>query len=160
MRWSKLRKLVEDSFAESVRGRVQVYSTRYRCSCGRGWVTIDGEELANLCTELSDLKYGAIFHETTKVTCAKHSAVKDEERASGNTVEPGEFSRFDLHAACWEYVHSSVNDSLGSENPLVVSLAVLHAGVGKGRLRKLSTQQLHPLTSALLNFRMKAEHLT
>ncbi|MCA1566464.1 MAG: hypothetical protein LC803_12650 [Acidobacteria bacterium] len=159
MRWSKLKKLVEDSFAESVRGRVHVYSTRYKCSCGRGWLTIDGEEVANLCTELSGLKYGAIYHETTKVECAKHPAVKDEERVSGNRVEPGEFSRFDLHEACWEYVHTGVNDSLKSENPLVVSLAVLNAKVGKSRLRKLSTRQLHPLTSVLLDFRMKAERI-
>ncbi len=160
MRWSKLRKLVEDSFAESGRGRVHVYSTRYQCSCGRGWVTIDGKELANLCTFLSGSKYRAIYHETTKTECLKHPAVKDEERGIGNAVEPGEFSRFDLHEACWEYVHSSINDSLNSENPLVVSLAVLNAKVGKSRLRKLSSQQLHPLTNALLDFRMKAEQIS
>jgi hypothetical protein len=159
MRWSKLRKLVEDSFAESVRGRVHVYSTRYQCSCGRGWITIDGEELANLCTLLSGLKYAALYHETTPTVCLKHPAVRDEDRATGNAVEPGEFSRFDLHEACWEYIHSSVNDSLDSGNPLVASLAVLNAKVGKGRLKKLSTRQLHPLTSALLNFRLKAERV-
>jgi hypothetical protein len=159
MRWSKLRKLVEDSFAESVRGRVHVYSTRYQCSCGRGWLTIDGEELANLCSLLSGSRYRAFYHETTKTECRKHPAVKDEERKIGNAVEPGEFSRFDLYEACWAYVHSNVNDSLKSENPLVVSLAVLDYRVGKGRLRKLSAQPLHPLTSALLDFRMKVEHI-
>src|ERR1044072_4954234 len=89
MRWSKLKKLVEGSFAESVRGRVHVYSTRYQCSCGRGWITVDGEELAELNTEISGRKYQAIYHETTKTECARHAAVPDERRTSGNVVEPG-----------------------------------------------------------------------
>ena len=159
MRWSKLRKIVEDGFADSVRGRVRVYSTRYQCSCGRGWITVDGKEIADLSTLLSGTKYRAFYHEATKTVCAKHPAVRDEGRTPGNTVEPGEFSRFDLHEACWEYIHSSVNDALSSKNPLIVSLAVLNSKVGKTRLRRLSGRRLHPLTKALLDFRMNAEHI-
>ncbi len=121
---------------------------------------MDGEELAELNTEISGRKYQAIYHETTRTECARHAAVPDEERTSGNVVEPGEFSRFDLHEACWEYIHSSVNSSLASENPLIVSLAVLNEKVGKTRLRKMRTQKLHPLTRALLEIRMKAEGIT
>ena len=157
MRWSKLKKLVEDSFADSVRGRVRVFSTHYDCSCGRGWITVDGKELANLCTETSGAKYRAVFHETTNTIYAKHPAVPDEERNPNNIVEPGEFSRFDLHIACWDYAHQSVADSLNSENPLIASLAVLNSKVGKGRLAKVAAKDLHPLTRALLNFRLKAE---
>lgn len=157
MKWSKLRKLVEDTFAESVRGRVQIHSTRYRCSCGRGWITIDGEELVDLSTILSGTIYRSIYHEATRTDCARHPAVPDEARKPGNLVEPGEFSRFDLHEACWEYIHSSVNDSLKSNNPLIVSLAVLNAKVGRGRLNRLDGRTLHPLTRALLEVRLKAE---
>ena len=157
MKWSKLKKLVEDTFADSIRGRVHVYSTRYRCSCGRAWFTVDSKELVDLSTMLSGLIYRCIYHEATNTDCVKHPAVPDETREPGNLVEPGEFSRFDLHEACWEYVHSSVNDSLKSGNPLIVSLAVLNSKVGKGRLGKLAQSQLHPLTRALLEFRLAAE---
>jgi len=121
---------------------------------------VDGEELADLNTEISGRKYHAFYHETTKTRCAKHPAVPDEERTEGKLVEPGEFSRFDLHKACWEYIHSSVNASLGSENPLIASLAVLNEKVGKTRLRKMQTEKPHPLTKALLDVRMKAEVIT
>lgn len=157
MKWSKLKKLVEDSFAGSVRGRVQIYSTHYQCSCGRGWITVDGEELVDLSTMLTDLIYRCFYHEATRTDCVTHPAVPDEARKPGNLVEPGEFSRFDLHEACWEYIHSSVNDSLKSNNPLIISLAVLNAKVGKGRLKRLAGQKLHPLTRALLEVRLKAE---
>ncbi|HZB44799.1 MAG TPA: hypothetical protein VE360_06130 [Pyrinomonadaceae bacterium] len=148
---------MEETFAGSVRGRVKIHSTRYDCSCGRGWITFDGEELVDLSTMLSGLIYRCQYHEATKTDCATHPAVPDEARVPGNLVEPGEFSRFDLHEACWEYVHSSVNDSLDSDNPLVVSLAALNAKVGKGRLSKLAERKLHPLTRALLEIRSRAE---
>jgi hypothetical protein len=157
MKWSKLKKQVEDSFAESIKGRVHIYSTHYQCSCGRGWITVDGEELVDLSTMLTGLIYRCAYHEATKTDCATHPAVPDEDRKPGNLVEPGEFSRFDLHEACWEYIHSSLNASLSSKHPLIVSLAVLNAKVGKGMLKKLAEQKLHPLTRALLEIRLKAE---
>jgi hypothetical protein len=157
MRWSKLKKLVEDTFAENVKGRVHIYSTHYQCSCGRGWITVDGKELVDLSTMLSGLIYRCQYHEATNTDCATHPAVPDNERKPDNLVEPGEFSRFDLHEACWDYIHSSVNDSLSSHNPLIVSLAVLNAKVGKGRLERTASRRLHPLTRALLEIRLAAE---
>ncbi len=158
MRWSKVKKLVENSFADGVKGRVKVYSTHYSlCRCGRGWITVDKKELVNLCTEQSRNKYKALFHEASNVSCAVHSAVLDKDRTPNKLVEDGEFSRFDLHQACWDYLHQSIKDSLESKNPLIKSLAVLNAKVGKGRLSKLAEQNLHPLTRALLDFRFKAE---
>jgi hypothetical protein len=157
MRWSKLKKLVEDTFADSVRGRVHIYSTRYRCACGRAWFTLDGKELVDLSTIVSGLIYRCIYHEATNTDYAKHPAVSDETRRPGKLIEPGEFSRFDLHGACWEYVHSNINDSLKSANPLIVSLVVLNSKVGKGRLGKLAKRELQPLTRALLEFRVAAE---
>ena len=158
MNWSKVKKLVESSFAESVRKRVKIYSTHYSlCSCGRGWITVDKKELVNLCTERSRNKYKSLFHEVSNVSCATHSAILDEERTPNNLVEEGEFSRFDLHIACWDYLHQSIKDSLESENPLIKSLAVLNAKVRKGRLKKIAEQNLHPLSRALLDFRIEAE---
>ncbi len=157
MRWSKVKKLVEDSFAESVKRRVQIYSTHYQCSCGRGWITIDGKELVDLSTMLSSMIYRCAYHEVTNVPYPKHAAVPDDERTPDKLVEDGEFSRFDLHVACWDYLHQSIKDSLESANPLIKSLAVLNAKVGKGRLGEIAKQNLHPLTRALLNFRLEAE---
>lgn len=47
MRWSKLKSLVEEKIADSVRGRIAINSTRYgNCTCGRAWLTVDGKEVA------------------------------------------------------------------------------------------------------------------
>lgn len=157
MRWSKVKKLVEDSFAEGIKNRVQIYSTHYQCSCGRGWITIDGKELVDLSTMLSSMIYRCAYHETTNTVFPKHSAVPDENRTPNKLTEDGEFSRFDLHIACFDYLHQSIKDSIESKNPLIKSLAVLNAKVGKGRLSEIAKQNLHPLIRALLNFRIEAE---
>lgn len=157
MRWSKVKKLVEESFADSVRGRVAVHSTWYRCRCGRGWITIDGKEIVDLSTHAAWQKYDAFYHESTKTTWPKHPPVPVEERIPGHLVEKGEFSRFDLHEACWEYLHSNVHQLLDSDNPLLVALAVLNAKVGRRRLAQFDQEKLHPLPRALLLFRIEAE---
>lgn len=160
MRWSKVKQLVEERFAKRVQGRVHVYSTHYQCPCGRGWITIDREELVDFSTMLSGLKYHALYHETTKTPCARHPAIRDEDRTPGNLVEPGEFSRFDLHKACWEFLHTSIDQALASPNPLLVALALLDARVGKRRLQKVQAETLHPLANALFKFRKQVEGMT
>ena len=55
MRWSKLRQRVEAMFAEGVRGRVELRTTRYEKAhdrFGRSWITVDGREVANMCNAL------------------------------------------------------------------------------------------------------------
>jgi len=45
MRWSKLKQQLESRFAPSVRGRVELFQTRYRHahdSLGEAWLTLDG----------------------------------------------------------------------------------------------------------------------
>lgn len=158
MRWSKVRKLVEESFAESVRGRVMVHSTRNICDCGYARIEVDGKPLAIFDTVVSLGRFRSQYHEASNVDPRiAHAAIRDDERTTGALVEPGEFSRQDFYMACWEYLDSSVNDSLASANPLIVSLAVLNARVGKQRLRRMSGTKLHPLTRALLEFRVEAE---
>jgi hypothetical protein len=73
-------------------------------------------------------------------------------------MEPGEFSGDDLMLACWAYLHLyTLNEALISPNPILAALAVLNAKVGWHRLRRISERRLHPLSRALLDFRLAAE---
>src|SRR4051812_28421733 len=50
MKWSKLKQQVESMFAESVRGRVALWTTRYEKAhdrFGRSWITVDGREIVS-----------------------------------------------------------------------------------------------------------------
>ena len=162
MRWSKVRKLVEQSFAESVRGRVTVHGTLYSsytaCQCGRGWIAIDGKDRADMQSLLQWPHFQAIGRSTNEWG---HPIIDAAERHEGCLVEPGEFTRAQLFEACWDYIHSNPHACLESDNHLIRSLAVLNAKVGKNRLKTVAeSDDLHPLTRALLEFRMQCEGLT
>ncbi len=53
MRWSKLKKQVEDFICPCLRGRVEFWVTNYRKAhdqMGRAYITVDGKEVINMCT--------------------------------------------------------------------------------------------------------------
>lgn len=162
MQWSKLKQNIEGKFAESVRNRVEIFSTHYnkpKTTSGRAWITIDGVEVVNLSTLESGLVYRCIYHETTPTNCKTHPAIREEERTTGLLTEKGEFSRFDLHNCCWEYLQLTVDEALEHDSPLINLLAILDKRLGKRRLVLIAKDGLHPLVKAFLEFRLEAEGL-
>ena len=162
MQWSKLKQTIESKFADNVKGRVEFFSTTYRkpnSNDGRGWITIDKKEIVNFATIKSWWNFNAFFHEATQTNCITHPAVEDSERTPGQLIEEGEFSRFDLHNCCWEYLNLTVEEGLEHKSPLINSIAVLDKRLGKRRLVTLDKDKLHPLTKSLLEFRLLVENL-
>lgn len=160
MKWSKLKYNIESRFADSVRGRVEIFSTRYNkpnSSTGRGWITIDGVEIANFSTMKSGEIYRCVYHEATPTDCKTHPAVRMEDRTPGALIEEGEFSRFDLHNCCFDYLNLSIEEALDHPSPIVNFLAMLDGRLGKRRLTKFDTNKLHPLVRKLYEFRAQCE---
>ena len=159
-----MRKLVRESFADSVRDRVDVHvsnadprGTAFADECKVGWITVDGEVVAHFDPHrLRRLTLSLPSSEEN--TSARRSSLIVQPRAR-QAVPPGaELGAFlDFTRACWEYLHSNLNESLSSSDPFVSSLAVLNAKVGRQRLQRMSNWNLHPLTRAMLEFRMLAE---
>jgi hypothetical protein len=156
--------LVQESFADSVRDRVSVHVTnadprgvRWQDRCKQGWISVDGAVVAHIDP-----------HGLRKLTLSLPVPGKNTEHRRvmlivqprpGQKVPSGaEVGTFlDFPEACWEYLHSNLNESLHSSDPFVSSLAVLNAKVGRQRLHRMSTWNLHPLTRAMLDFRIEAE---
>jgi hypothetical protein len=152
MRWSKVKSLVEKRFAPSLKKRLSINSTRYgNCTCGRAWLTLDGEEIANFCTRAHDNK------NLEQLTASKKSIAKFEKMP----VEYGELSRQDAYRACWAFLHElSLEQALNDEDPLVQTLAIIDSRLGKRRLREVDSRALHPLALKLWKIRMEAEGLS
>lgn len=145
MRWSKLKTLVEARFAKSIAGRVAIFSAAYgNCTCGRAWITVDGQEIANFCTR----------------AYANHHYLNMETKVKVLPFGQAELSRQDAYASCWSFVHDMTNEeALADEDPLVQSLAVLDSRMGKRRIVKVNWMALHPLAQVLLCFRLQCEGL-
>jgi hypothetical protein len=135
-----------------MKGRITVHSTRYSsytdCRCGRGWIELDGREIAGLNT-------AEAWHPASPY--AGRGPITESERIPGHLHEKAEFTRFDLHDACWEYVHSNAHASLSSAAPLLRGLAVLHGKVGRNRLESHLASETHPLVRHLAEMRLQAE---
>lgn len=140
MRWSKVRKRIESEFAPELQNRVCVHITRehFRSRCGRGWITIDGKEIANFC----DWSY--------YYTYAGHKETYKDALAGY-----GEFRAWDFKEACWEILHDGIEPAIQSGDDLKMSLVVLHRRFGKRRLQELINRKesLHPLVRFLAQFR-------
>ena len=153
MKWSKLKSLVEQRFSKRLAGRISIYSTRYgNCTCGRAWLTLDGEEIANFCTR-------AYFKRRLRSERGLPSdtpAVDDSNVPFGY----GEFTRQDAYRACWAFLHDlSIDQAIADPDPLVQALAVLDSRIGKQRLSQLDATKMHPLVQELLRVRLVAEGL-
>lgn len=162
MKWSKLKQTIESNFADKVKGRVHLFSTRYTkpdSTTGRAWITIDGVQIVNMSTMKSGEIYRCIYHEATPTDCVTHPAVDDLERTPGKLIEEGEFSRFDLHNCCWAYLNMNIEDALQHDSPIINMLAMIDKRLGKRRLSQITTKDLHPLVARLLNFRLEVEGL-
>ncbi len=154
MRWTKLKKKVEENSAESIGKRVAIHSAAYgACSCGHAWITFDGEIIANFCTRAfyNRYKYGNKDDD---------QGVSSEQAQKYKTqfVEYGEISRQDVYKACWSFIHDlSFDDALQSDDPLIQTLAVLDKRLGKRRYSQIQDKALHPLAKKLFEIRIACE---
>lgn len=162
MKWSKLKKLVEERVAPSLRKRFAINSTRYGdCTCGHAWITIDKKVVANFCTRafwLTRPTYDEDRGRWIRGQTPEHLSNETRRFYDEQPVEFGELSRQDAYRSCWAFVHDlSIEESLASDDPLIQSLAVIDSRVGKGRLSRIETKNLHPLAQRMLAVRSDSE---
>ena len=135
MRWSQLKHRVESTFADEVRGRVQLYTTHYRGGSSfihgferHSWITIDGKPIINM---------------------HRHQSAGDiyPDHGDPRRFEIGMYSYWDLPAAAWEYLNLSIDNALASENTVIRALAMLEKRHGRRRLMTLDPSWETPLVS-------------
>ena len=162
MKWTKLKHLVEQRIASSIRPRFAINSAAYgACSCGHAWITLDKKVVANFCTR-AFWNIPRMFDQSNKKWVSKDPDLTNG-IASANSDELtnyGELSRQDAYQACWEFVHDlTIEQALNSEDPLIQTLAVIDKRIGKKRLKEIEAENLHPLAQKLFLERCIAENI-
>ena len=136
----------------------RVFSTHYSCSCGYGSIVADGKQIAKFDTLRHFREVEWVPDEDNSGWARKVVApIRPAERCEHPISVPREFERGDLHEACWRLLHTNAHVALADAGPLLVTLAVLNAKVGIGRLRSLRAQEIHPLVRWAVEFRLEAE---
>jgi len=151
MRWSQLRKQIEDLFADSVRDRVQIGATTYgkRREEGRGWIVIDGQEILSMTWT-----YAEPWHYPGTEDGCRRFVEATREAQAANVFSYGQWLD-----ALSSYLSLPIDEILQSEDPLIRAVGMLDARLGKRRLRKIDTLKEHKLVRRLFRLRCEAENI-
>ena len=167
MRWSQLKKRIEDGFAESVRGRVEIWETRYRKAPEEEleiWVTIDAQRVASYGYFRFE---GAHYPKVRQLTLERSlSQQQPDYRVELTSVEKAVLAalaeddvldpyRFQRSMA--EFLNTSIDDCIASDDPVLRGLAVLDSRFGKRRLKALDASLDVPFVSRFYKLRCEAE---
>ena len=170
MQWSQLKKRIEDTFAQSVKGRLEIWSTRYRHAVhqyGEAWITIDKKKIVTMGTlrfEVAFYKASQRLREERECTDYRDPAQTGGYRRAADETEKavkdeGIFAAWDLNKSLFDYLNLSIDESLTSQNPIIQAFATLDKRCGKRRLLELEFTDEHPLVSQFYLFRCHVEGL-
>lgn len=160
MRWSKLKQRVEECFADAVKGRVEVWNTRYRHAYeqdGEAWISVDGRRLHSISTQgfLKDewIAKGSPDYRKGESSTRDRQEVVDDLHASGS------MELWVANSALFDYLSMSLEDALASDIALIRAIAILDRRLGKRRLATLDTSQAPAFIQELYRFRCDCEGL-
>lgn len=168
MKWSQLKRQIEGTFADSIRGRVEVWNTRYRKAHdqeGEAWITIDKKLVYNMAT---GIYWEEVVQEAERVSGVKKDvSYSDTEefhrfwdafhKAEQTVRQRGILTLEDANKALFEYLNMPMDNILSSDNIIIQAFGMLDKRLGKRRLRALDIQGKHPLVKTLYEFRCSAE---
>ena len=171
MMWSKLKQRIEEGFANSAKGRVEVWSTRYRNSHdqeGEAWITLDKTRIHSMGT-LTYLVES--FERNTQHPCEQYFLdYQDSQKIQGYRDAQQETDR-DLrdqgilplegfNRALLAYLNLSIDDILDSDEMIVRALGMFDRRLGKRRLNTMDVSKDHELVQNFFRIRCALEGMT
>lgn len=168
MQWSQLKKRFEETFAESVQGRIHVWATRYRGShdqMGECWVTLDKERIANMADLTYNKEYGGEAHRIRELgNCQdfrdpeqSSAYYRASELAQERTFEKSAFSSWDVRNAMAEYLNMDIDSAHTSSSILIRAFSLFDRRYGKRRLVAFDPANEHPFVQRFFEIRRQLE---
>jgi hypothetical protein len=131
MQWSKIKTRAESFICDSLKGRIEFFSTWYRNSgndkIGRATILLDKKEIFEADT------WKKIFNQS-------------------------QFERLDLHNMLKEYPRLSINEAIQNENTIIRGLAMIDRRLGKRRLQNIQLEENeHEFVKFMFNLRCESQ---
>jgi hypothetical protein len=160
MRWSKLKETAEGFLADSLKGRIRYYQTRYGRGTSevmaRAWITDKKREIANFSTIRWWWKCESLTRRNMKSVSIGWQQARSQ--AENQLAAKGYYADFHFTGALREYITLSIDDALQSSNSLIQAVAMFDRRLGKRRLQKMTENPPeHPLVNAFFRLRCEAE---
>lgn len=158
MMWSKLKSRIEDGFADCIRGRVEVWNTRYRSAHdheGEGWITIDKDRVHSMGT-LSF--FVARYERATRISAEENLTPQESwKKAEVELASDGVLSLPRFNTALFEYLNLSIEDILASDQMIIRAFGMFDKRLGKRRLQALDPHGDHELVRSFYRIRCALE---
>lgn len=160
-KWSNLKKRVESFFASSVAGVVELRAVSYNRAHdhdGRGYITVNGVEVWDMCTlkyypKEVEKVYEQLGNGASDIGSAQTAGIAELDRE-------GTHSQFGFYRLLDQYCSNSIDTSLASEIPLIKCLALLDARTGKRRLKKITVDDEHEMVRYFYKLRRSLDEVT
>lgn len=142
MQWSKLKNQVESYFCDSLKGRVELFTTWYKNGGSperaRGAILVDKNEIFEANTD----KWIELQKETS----------------NKELWNQGIFQYLEFRESLKEYLSLSIGEALFSENVLIRALALVDRRIGKRKLCKIEMpEEEYQLVKFMYKLRCEAE---
>ncbi len=169
MKWSQLKQRVEEHFADSVKGRVELRTTRYHKAhdqMGRAWITFDDREVIGMCSFAAEVAH---YGEETRLRqasgCTDYCNPEHKvgyrlayDQAEVILKERAVFSQPEFHRSLFDYLNLSIDRMLSSPDPMIRAVGMLDRRVGNRRLLAMDAAGENPMVAQMFTVRCAAEH--
>ena len=171
MQWSKLKKSIEYFFADSVKDRVELRSTRYHKSHdheGRGYIVVDNEEIISFCSITAWRQERELLRSLVEISGNPDHRNPVQRDGYWQTVDQtmdilnkqGIYTQYKFYDSLNEYLSISIDDAVESNNLIIRSIAILDRRLGKRRIPQYRIAYTdHPALKKLFEFRCMAEEI-
>ncbi|MCL6613795.1 MAG: hypothetical protein K6U03_04120 [Firmicutes bacterium] len=171
IKWSKLKKQLEQRICDPLKGRVEFFLTNYRTRLGheaetRFWITVDGEEVFSASRLRWLIEYGSLANQIREINkCTDFRSPEQREgyyRAYDDAEKilrkRGLIDDYEFGKSLKKYLSLPFDEALKSNNPVFKALAIIDGRLGKRRLQELSIQKNeHQLILRLYKLRCEVE---
>jgi hypothetical protein len=157
MMWSQLRTRVEQRLADTLKGRVEIWSTQYRRATYKSKglrIKVDGTTHVGA----GCISYEMFRHTTPGIT--DDARRQDSEEVVALAHRHGVFDPCRVRRSMFNYLNLPLERALQSADPIVGSLAMLDGRLGKRRLARVDIAHAHPLVIDMYRIRCQAEGIT
>ena len=156
MKWSQLRLRTRENLCDELKKRVDFHVARYRKSHDgdyrRGWISVDGEQLASWSCFEQLFAGSDVQIDEVKKRFPDGWSPKEYDRFIS---ERGIYSGSEFMSLLFEYLSFAPHKMLNAEIPLLRALAILDRRVGKRSIASFEiNKEEDPIVTALYHLRL------
>jgi len=134
--WSKIKKHLEESLCEKLKGRVSYFATSYRHTHdgqGRVCILVDKKEIINM----PFTNYGELNDELHRLREETGSQYFNYEQASINLTQKGVLTPWAFSSAYDDFCVKPIEECLSADNYVTRAIALMDKRTGRRTLEKM-----------------------